>query len=158
MAAESIKRQAERQVDHHALRANQISTITLLALSFVLNLPVLAAFTAAVMLISAAYPPYGVFTRVYRLLLKAGIVRPHAIPDNPEPHRFAQGMGGSMVALGVVALVAGVGVLGWALVGVVIALSSLNLFAGWCAGCMIYYWLNRMGVPGFNRSRSEVMQ
>jgi len=45
---------------------------------------------------------------------------------------------------------------GWALIIVVIVLASLNLFAGWCAGCTMYYWLNRLGVPGFTRSRSEV--
>ena len=146
----------ERRVDHNAIRTNQVCTITLLVLAFVLNVPALAALTAAVMLISALVPALGLFTRVYRhLLLPAGIVKPHVIADNPEPHRFAQGFGGTVVALGVLAIWAGVEVVGWGLVGMVIVLAGLNLFAGWCAGCTLYYWLNRLGVPGFDHSRSE---
>jgi hypothetical protein len=148
---------AERHVDHSAIRTNQSITIALLALAFVLNSPALAAFTAAVMLISAAAPPVGLFTRVYRHLLRpAHLVKPDVHVDNPEPHRFAQLLGGTFVTLGVIALLAGVQVIGWLLPGIVIALASLNLFAGWCAGCMIYYWLNRLGVPGFSHAKVEV--
>jgi len=145
----------ERRVDHTAIRVNQAFTIVLLAAAFVLDTPALAAFTAAAMLISALFPPLGVFTRVYRHILRpAGIVRPDVIADNPEPHRFAQGLGGTVVALGTAARIAGTS-LGWLLAGLVIALAALNLFAGWCAGCTLYYWLNRLGVPGFDRSRIE---
>ncbi len=147
----------ERRVDHQQIRANQAFTITLLALAFVLDAPWLAAFTAAVMLMSAAVPSLGLFSRVYRhLLLPAGLLRPRVIADNPEPHRFAQLVGGTVVALGTVALAAGLTVPGWGLVGLVIALASLNLFAGWCAGCTLYYWLHRLGVPGFDRAPVEV--
>ncbi len=145
----------ERKVDHGAIRANQISTITLLALAFVLDLPWLAALVAAVLLISAAIPAWGLFTALYRRLLRpAGLIRPHVIVDNPEPHRFAQLVGGTCVTLAVVLLVAGFEI-GWALVGLVIVLAGLNLFAGWCAGCMLYYWLHRLGVPGFDRGPIE---
>ncbi|MBI5961281.1 MAG: DUF4395 domain-containing protein [Chloroflexi bacterium] len=147
----------ERRVDHNAIRTNQVLTISLLALAFVIDLPVLAAFVAAVMASSALAPSLGLFNRLYRHVLRpAGIVQPNVIEDNPEPHRFAQGLGSVFVGLGVVALAAGVPALGWGLVILVIGLASLNLFAGWCAGCMVYYWLNRLGVPGFTRSRIEV--
>ncbi len=149
----------ERRVDHQQIRANQFFTITLLALAFVLDVPLLAAFIAAVMLISAAVPSLGLFSRIYRhLLLPAGLARPRVIADNPEPHRFAQLVGGTVVALGSLALAAGLPALGWALVGLVIALASLNLFAGWCAGCTMYYWLQRLGVPGFDRAPVEMRQ
>ena len=149
----------ERRVDHQQIRANQLFTIALLALAFVLDVPLLAAFTAAVMLISAAVPSLGLFSRIYRhLLLPAGLLRPHVIADNPEPHRFAQLVGGIVVVLGSLALAAGLTVLGWGLVGLVIALASLNLFAGWCAGCTMYYWLHRLGVPGFDRAPVEMRQ
>jgi hypothetical protein len=147
----------ERRVDHAALRTNQNFTITLLALAFVLNQPALAAFTAAVMLISAVVPPLGLFTRVYLHVIRpAGMTNPDIRLDNPEPHRFAQFLGGTFVTLGVIALLAGSAIIGWGLVVIVIGLASLNRFAGWCVGCMIYYWLNRIGVPGFDRSRIEV--
>ena len=147
----------ERVVDHSAIRTNQALTITLLGLAFVLASPTLSGLTGVIMLLSAAIPPLGLFTRLYRHVLRpAGIVRPHVIPDNPEPHRFAQLLGGTLVTLGTLLVLANASIAGWALVIVVIVLASLNLFAGWCAGCTLYYWFNRLGIPGFSRSRSEV--
>jgi hypothetical protein len=35
---------------------------------------------------------------------------------------------------------------------VVVVLAALNLFLGFCAGCFVYYQLNRLGVPGFQYS------
>ena len=147
----------KRVVDHSAIRTNQAFTITLLGLAFVLASPTLSGLTGVIMLLSAAIPPLGLFTRLYRHVLRpAGIVRPHVIPDNPEPHRFAQLLGGTLVTLGTLLVLANASIAGWALVIVVIVLASLNLFAGWCAGCTLYYWFNRLGIPGFSRSRSEV--
>jgi len=37
----------------------------------------------------------------------------------------------------------------WALVWIVIALANLNFWINFCAGCWMYYQLNRLGVPGF---------
>lgn len=146
-----------RHVDHSAIRVNQVATIALLAIAFVLDLPALAALQGAVMLISAAYPPAAVYTRLYqRVLRPARLVRPDVHPDNPEPHRFAQTVGGVCVVGGVLIHALGAGWAGWALALLVIGLASLNLFAGWCAGCTLYYWLNRLGVPGFDRAPVEV--
>jgi hypothetical protein len=149
----------ERHVDHSALRVNQAFTISLLALAFVLDLPALAALVGLVMFVSATMPPLGAFTRIYRHLLRpAGIVRPDVHVDNLEPHRFAQLVGSVCVGIGSISLFAGVAAVGWAFVGLVIVLASLNLFAGWCAGCMMYYWFNRLGVPGFDRVPIEAAQ
>ena len=73
-------------------------------------------------------------------------------PDNPEPHRFAQGFGGVVLLAAIAALATGAMALGWALVGVVVVLAALNLFLGFCAGCFVYYQLNKLGVPGFTHS------
>ena len=146
-----------RKVDHSAIRTNQTFIVTLLALGIVLNAPVLAGIVAAALLISALRPQWGPFTRLYRHVLRpAGIVKPDVQLDNPEPHRFSQALGAVFVSLALVSLLAGFPVMGWGLAGLVIVLASLNLFAGWCAGCMVYYWLNRIGAPGFNRARVEV--
>ncbi len=140
----------DRLVDHAAIRVNQAFIIGLLLLAFVLNWPALAAFVAAVMLLGTLAPDLALFQRIYRDLLKPrGLIRPHVIADNPEPHRFAQGFGGVVVALGALALFGGWTVPGWALIWLVIALAGLNLGVGFCAGCFVYYQLNRLGVPGF---------
>ncbi len=143
----------DRKVDQSALRVNQAFIIGLLLLAYVLDSVWLAAFVGVVMLLGTAVPSLSLFKRFYQHLLKpAGLVKPQVITDNPEPHRFAQGFGGVVVALAVIALLAGQPIVGWALVGLVIVLAALNLFVGFCAGCFVYYQLNRLGVPGFARS------
>jgi hypothetical protein len=140
-----------RLVDQSALKVNQACIVGLLALAFVLNLPALVVFVGAVMLLGTAWSRLALFQALYRGILKPrGLVQPQVIEDNPEPHRFAQGMGAVVVGLGALALFLGQDVLGWSLVWVVIALAALNLFLGFCAGCFIYYQLNRLGVPGFH--------
>jgi hypothetical protein len=87
---------------------------------------------------------------IYAQILKPrGWVKPELLQDNPEPHRFAQGFGGVVLAISSLAFLLGSATLGWALGWLVIALASLNLFAGFCVGCAVYYWLNRLNVPGF---------
>jgi hypothetical protein len=144
----------ERVVDHSAIRTNQAFIIALLALGFLLNVPALVGFVAIVMLVGTIWPRAGLFKRVYQhVLAPLGLVKPDMLPDNPEPHRFAQGVGGCVAGAGFVALSAGSPVIGWGLAWLVIVLAGLNLFAGWCAGCTLYYWLNRLGVPGFDHQR-----
>lgn len=139
-----------RQVDQSALKVNQAFIIALLITAFVVNSWAFAAFVAAVMLVGTAVPALSLFKRVYRHGLRPlGIVKPRRIADNPEPHRFAQGFGGVVVAAGAIALISGAAAVGWALVWLVVALAAANLFLGFCAGCFLYYQLNRRGVPGF---------
>jgi molybdopterin converting factor small subunit len=140
-----------RRVDHSALRTNQAFIIGLLLIAFVANLWPLVAFVSAVMIIGTIWPAAGLFKRIYRHILKpTGIVKPDVIVDNPEPHLFAQGLGGFFILASTVALLLNLSILGWALAWIVIALAALNLFLGFCAGCFVYYQLNRRGVPGFS--------
>lgn len=139
----------DRKVDHSALRTNQTFIISLLILAFLLPVPVLVAFVAAVMLIGTIIPSAGLFKLIYFKALKpGGLVKPDVKVDNPEPHLFAQGVGGAMLLLASILLFSGSGV-GWVLSWIVVALAALNLFAGICVGCIMYYGLHRLGVPGF---------
>lgn len=76
-------------------------------------------------------------------------MKPDALDDNPEPHRFSQIVGLSFLAAGSIVLFLGSAGLGWTLVWIVMALASLNAFGGFCVGCAVYYWLARFNVPGF---------
>ncbi len=148
---------AERKVDHSALRTNQVFIIGFLIAAFVLDAKWLVAFVAAVMLIGTFFPRAALFKAVYWYVLKpAKLVRPDVRVDNPEPHLFAQGVGGTFLLVATLTFLANIPVLGWALSWFVVALSALNLFAGICVGCLMYYWLNRLGVPGFKYARIEV--
>jgi hypothetical protein len=137
------------KVDHSSLRVNQAFIIVGLLVAFVLNLPWLAAVVALIMLVGTAIGRPGFFFVYTGFLRPAGIVRPHVLADNPEPHRFAQGFGGVVAAVASALLFLGAIPAGWALTWLVIVLAGLNLFVGFCAGCAVYYWLNRMRVPGF---------
>ncbi len=142
---------ALEKVDHAALKTNQLTIILLNIVAFILNQPLLAAFVALVMGVGSALKAPG-FGFVYSLLLKPrGWMKPDVLPDNPEPHRFAQFLGFLFMAGGSLALFGGANILGWALVWVVAALAALNAFGGFCVGCAIYYWLARLRLPGFTK-------
>jgi hypothetical protein len=139
----------DRKVDQSALKVNQAFIIGLLLLAYLLDAAWLVAFVAVVMVAGTAVPALSLFKAIYQYGLRpAGLVKPQVISDNPEPHRFAQGFGGVVVALAALALFAGLSI-GWALAGLVVILAALNLFLGFCAGCFLYYQLNRLGIPGF---------
>ncbi|CAG0933477.1 hypothetical protein TFLX_03068 [Thermoflexales bacterium] len=148
---------AERKVDHSALRTNQAFIIGWLIVAFVLDAKWLVALVAAVMLIGTLFPKIALFKEVYRYILKpAKIARPDVRVDNPEPHLFAQGVGGVFLLAATLAFSANAPVVGWVLAWLVVALAALNLFAGICVGCLMYYWFNRLGLPGFKYARIEI--
>ncbi|RIK43811.1 MAG: DUF4395 domain-containing protein [Chloroflexi bacterium] len=135
------------KVDHTALRVNQVSIIGLLILAFLFDQWWLVAFVAAVMLIGTAWPKASLFKLVYARLLKpAGLLQPDLQPDDPQPHLFAQGVGGIFLAASTLALLAGAPLLGWSLAGIVVILAAVNLFFGFCVGCFLYFQLARRGV------------
>lgn len=136
---------AQPRVDRSALKVNQGFIVALTALAFVLNAPGLAAFVALVMLAGTVTPAAALFQQFYHRALKpAGIVKPEVHAENPAPHRFAQGMGGVVLGGGVAALFAGLSGMGWALVLLVTALAAVNLVFGFCAGCFVYFQLQRL--------------
>lgn len=140
--------QPDSKVDHSALRVNQAFIIALLIAAFVVNNVWLVAFVAVVMIAGTAVRKPG-FKLAYNLLKSRGLLKPDVVADNPEPHLFSQGLGAAFVTGSALSLWAGAQGLGWGLAWLVVALAALNLFGGFCAGCFVYYWLNRVHVPGF---------
>ncbi len=135
------------KVDQTALRFNQASIIALLLLAFLLDAAWLVAAVAAVMVVGTLWPDAGLFKQVYARGLKpAGLLKPNVIADDPQPHLFAQGLGGVFLLLATAALWLGLPLLGWGLAATVIALAAINLFLGFCLGCFIYYQLGRFGL------------
>jgi hypothetical protein len=135
------------KVDQTALKFNQASIILLLVLAFLLDAAWLVAFVAAVMVIGTLWPGAGLFKQIYARGLKpAGLLKANVIADDPQPHLFAQGLGGIFLVLSAAALWLGLLVVGWTLAAIVIALAAINLFLGFCLGCFIYYQLGRAGI------------
>jgi len=141
---------SSRIVDQTGLKTGQVLTITLLALAFILDIPLLVALVAISQILGALDFPYAPFRLVYTRLVKpSGIVKPNPIQDNPEPHRFALLVGSLFDGAAFLALITGASVVGWVLVGIVFVLANLNFWLNFCVGCQMYYLLNRAGVPGF---------
>ena len=140
-----------KAVDHSALQTSMAVRLGVLLATFVTDQTWPVPVLAVLMLIGTARGKPE-FTFVYRALRKAKWISPELIPDNPEPHRFALGVGGGFLAGATLAFVSGFPIVGWVLTWIVIALVALNLFGGFCVGCAVYYWLNRVRVPGFSKA------
>jgi hypothetical protein len=113
----------------------------------------LVAFVALAQLLGAAGVPFAPYSLLYKHVVRpSGVVKPHVIPDNPEPHRFAMLVGGIFNSVATIALLANAPAIAWVLVGIVVVLANLNFWLNFCMGCWMYYLLNRLGVPGFNHA------
>ena len=142
-----------RQVDHTGLKTGMAATIILLVLAFVLNSVVLVAFVAIAQLLGAAGGSFAPYALLYKHVVRpSGLVKPHVVPDNPEPHRFAMLVGGLFNTAATFALLANIPFVAWVLVGIVVVLANLNFWLNFCAGCWMYYQFNRIGVPGFTQA------
>ncbi|TMC86137.1 MAG: DUF4395 domain-containing protein, partial [Chloroflexi bacterium] len=79
------------------------------------------------------------------VLKPRGIVKPRPVQDRPEPHNFAQGLGGVSLAVASVYLIP-LTFLGLALALLVAVLAFVNVAFGYCLGCQIFYQLERRGL------------
>jgi hypothetical protein len=142
---------ALQTVDHSALKVNQTGIVATVLVAFIgsafyqpalLLIPLLAI----VLLVGTFAPQLALFKQLYLKVLKPrGIVKPRPVQDRPEPHNFAQGMGGVVLALSSVLLLA-LPVAGLALALLVAVLAFVNLAFGYCLGCQIYFQLGKRGL------------
>ncbi len=138
-----------RKIDHSAIKMNQITIIVLNILAFIVNIPWLVLLVGLVMLTGVIRKAPG-FDFLYKYaLLPAKLVKRDILDDHPEPHRFAQLLGGVFMMAGAVSLYNDMTGVGWGLVWLVVVLAALNAYGGFCVGCAFYYWLGQLKVPGF---------
>jgi uncharacterized protein DUF4395 len=142
---------ALQTVDYSALKVNQTGIVATVLVAFIGSafyrpLLVLIPLLAVVLLVGTFAPQFALFKQIYfRVLKPRGIVKPRPVQDRPEPHNFAQGMGGVVTAIAALLLVP-LPVAGLALALLVAVLAFVNLVFGYCVGCQIYYQLGRAGV------------
>ena len=76
------------------------------------------------------------------------LVRPRLAPptdwEDPEPPRFAQGVGLAFAVVGLVALLLGATLVGQVAVGAALVAALLNAVFGFCLGCEVYLITRRM--------------
>ena len=138
-------------VDHSALKVNQTGIVATVLVAFIGSafyrpLLVLIPLLAIVLLLGRFVPQLALFKQLYLKVLKPrGIVKPRPVQDRPEPHNFAQGLGGVFLVVSSVLLIT-VPVLGLALALLVAVLAFVNLAFGYCLGCQIYFQLGKRGL------------
>jgi Domain of unknown function (DUF4395) len=138
-------------VDHSALKVNQTGIVATVLVAFIGSayyrpLLVLIPLLAVVLLLGTFAPQLALFKQLYFKVLKPrGIVKPRPVRDRPEPHNFAQGLGGVFLAVASVFLLP-LPVVGLAIALLVAVLAFVNLAFGYCLGCQIYYQLGKRGL------------
>ena len=138
-------------VDHSALKVNQAAIVATVLIAFIGSFfatvfLALIPLLGIVLLLGTFVPQLALFKQFYSKVLKpAGIVKPRPVQDRPEPHNFAQGLGG--VFLGIAsALLFGLPVAAIALALLVAVLAFVNLAFGYCLGCQIFFQLEKRGL------------
>lgn len=129
-------------IDVRGPRFGAAITMTVLAVALVVQGTVgiaLVAWQVVVFAIATlaglAWSPYG---NVFRLVKRRFDLGPAPETEPEGPPRFAQLCGLVVAGAGLAALVAGATTLGWLLVGIVLALSTLLALTGVCVGCELY--------------------
>lgn len=149
VARGSEAQQPTRWLDQSELRTQQALGPLVLVLAYVLDDWRLVAAHAGFLLLTALNDALGPYALLYRWVLKPlRVVAPDLRIDNPEPHRFAAIFGFAALSVAALLLEQGHATAGWTLAWVVATLGGVAFF-GWCAGCFMYYVLNRFGAGGF---------
>jgi hypothetical protein len=139
----------DRVVDQAELQVHRIFIIALFLTAYFLDRWELVALQAVVLLITSLNPGYSPYIALYRNVLQpTGLIRPDRRLDNNEAHRFAAVIGALTSSCAVYFLMTGRTSLGWGLVWLIVVLAGVAC-TGWCAGCFVYYMLNRLGLKGF---------
>jgi hypothetical protein len=144
-------------VDHSALKVNQtgiVATVLVAVIGSVFFKPLLflIPLLAVVLLLGTFAPQLALFKQLYfRVLRPRGTVKPRPVQDRPEPHNFAQGLGGVFLGVSSLFLWVGISITAAAIIGLALALlvavlAFVNLAFGYCLGCQIYYQLGRAGL------------
>lgn len=126
-------------------------TMTVLAIALTVQGPVGTALVGWQVLAFAIPTLFGLRYSLYGNLFRAVKHRfdlgPPPEVEAEAPPRFAQLCGLVVAGAGLVALLAGAEVLGWILVGIVLALSTLLALTGICVGCELYLLGKRLRTP-----------
>src|ERR1700681_2255422 len=138
-------------VDHSALKVNQTGIVATVLVAFIGSAffrpaLVLIPLLSIVLLLGTFAPQYALFKQFYFKVLKPrGIVKPRPVQDRPEPHNFAQGLGGVFLVVASAFLLP-VPVIGLAFGVLVPVFAFINLAFGYCVGCQIYFQLGKRGL------------
>lgn len=129
-------------VDVRGPRFGASLTMALLGTAIVVQGPIGIGLVAYAVLQFAVATAFGVkaspHARTFAFVRRRFDMGPATATEPEGPPRFAQACGLAVGGAGLAALLLGAEALGWVLVGVVLALSTLLATTGLCVGCELY--------------------
>ncbi|MHB8960593.1 MAG: DUF4395 domain-containing protein [Candidatus Limnocylindrales bacterium] len=128
-----------RSIDPRGQRFGAGVSTLVLALAFLVNLPLLAVVLGVNLAVSAALGTRWFLPGRPWPAIRSALRLGRAEPEHEYPPRFAQALGATVIGLGTIAFVAGLAPVGWVLVGAVAALQALLAVTGVCIGCRLYF-------------------
>lgn len=138
------------RVDRNTLKTNQVFVLALTIGAFVLGAGYgrwVLLFAGTVMALGTVHPAFALFKQVHtRVLRPLDVLGADVQAEDPAPHQFAQALGAVFLLAAFAALVTGFTAIGWVLTWIVATLAFINLTVRFCAGCFLYYQLERFGL------------
>jgi len=129
---------ASRGIDPRGQRVGAAITTVVLAVVLVTGFWPLLAWQALVFLLGAALgPTRSPYSWIFKTFVRPRLGKPTELED-PEPPRFAQGVGLAFAAVGLVGYLTGVTWLGALATGFALVAALLNASIGLCLGCEMY--------------------
>jgi hypothetical protein len=132
-------------IDPRGHRFGAALSILILATAFVADLPLLVAFVALALGVSAAFGTrYSALGRPWPVVRRSLHIGAPAELESEYPPRFAQALGAAGLAAALLAFVVGLPLVGWLLTGAVATLQAVLALTGYCLGCRLYFlrwWL-----------------
>jgi hypothetical protein len=130
----------QRLIDPRGQRFGAGVSVVILVVAFLANLPILVAFVALVLGVSALFgTQYSLLGKPWPTVRRLLALGPPKELEAEYPPRFAQALGTIGLGLATLAFVLGVPTLGWLFAGAVAALQLLLAATGYCVGCKLYF-------------------
>ncbi len=129
-----------RMIDGRGHRFSAALSVVILAIGFAIGVPIVVAFLAAALGISAIFGTrYSILGRPWPIVRKALRISPPRELEHELPPRFAQALGFIGFTLATVLLLLGLPALGWIVAAAVGALQAVLAATGYCLGCRMYF-------------------
>lgn len=129
-----------RMIDPLGHRFGAALSVAILAFGFVAGLPIVVAFLAVALGVSAFFGTrYSILGRPWPYVRRALRMGPPKELEHEYPPRFAQALGCLGFTFATLLLVAGFSTVGWVVAAAVGALQALLAATGYCLGCRLYF-------------------
>lgn len=134
-----------RMIDPRGHRFGAALSVVILGFGFVAGLPVVVAFLALALGVSALFGTrYSILGRPWPALRRVLRIAPPTELEHEFPPRFAQALGALGFTVAALLFVLGFATAGWVVAAAVSGLQAVLAATGYCLGCRLYFlkwWL-----------------